>query len=210
MVQLASMTNFPHQGNALWWLFNRKGNDWSAFGIEHAMKQNGLYDPDKVQLSSVVMPDAPATKSQLPPVADILKLRGDVKRGEAATIVCYTCHQIGSQGTDFGPNLTIFGKTQTREVILNAMIDPSAEISHGYEGSRLETKDGIIIDGMVLANGDPVIIKSMAGQVQTVPKNRVKSVRKLDRSLMFSADMLGLSAETLADIVAYLQSDAIK
>ncbi len=210
MVQLASSTNFPHQGNALWWLFNRKGNDWSEYGVEDAMKQHGLYDPEKVQLSSVVMPDAPTAASKLPPIADILKLKGDAKRGQAAVVVCYTCHQIGSQGIDFGPNLTAFGQTQTRETIIRSIVDPSAEISHGYEGSHLETKDGVIIDGMVLANGDPVIIKSMAGQVQTVPKKRVKSVKKMERSLMFSADMLGLSAETLADIAAYLQSSLVK
>ena len=52
--------------------------------------------------------------------------------------------------------------------------------------------------------------KSMAGQVQTVPKKRVKSIQKMERSLMFSADMLGLSAETLADIAAYLQSGSVK
>jgi putative heme-binding domain-containing protein len=55
-----------------------------------------------------------------------------------------------------------------------------------------------------------VIVKSMAGQVQTVPRKMLRSVARLDRSLMFSADMLGLSAETLADIAAYLQSDLIK
>jgi hypothetical protein len=32
----------------------------------------------------------------------------------------------------------------------------------------------------------------------------------MDRSLMFSADMLGLDAQTLADIVAYLQSNELK
>ena len=57
-------------------------------------------------------------------------------------MVCYTCHQIGSQGIDFGPDLTAFGLTQTRETIIRSLVDPSAEISHGYEGSHLETKDG--------------------------------------------------------------------
>jgi len=210
MVELAGTKTFPFQANATWWLFNRRGNDWMHFGLDELMKERGLYDPDKVQLTSVVMPDAAAGASKLPPIADILKLRGDAKRGQTAVIVCYTCHQIGSQGTEFGPDLTAFGRTQTRETIINAIIDPSAEISHGYEGSRLETKDGITIDGLVLTSGDPVIIKSMGGQVQTVPRNRVKSVQKMERSLMFSAAMLGLDAQTLADIAAYLQSDEIK
>jgi putative membrane-bound dehydrogenase-like protein len=209
MVELAMAKDFPYQANAMWWLFNRKDNDWKDYGLQAIMKERGLYDPDKVQLVTVEMPPSPE-KSKLPPVEEILKLKGDPARGKTAVVVCYTCHQIGSQGTDFGPDLTMFGKTQTRETIINSIIFPSAEISHGYEGSEVITKDGITINGMVLSTGDPVIIRSMAGQVQTVPKARIKTNRKLTTSLMFSADMLGLDAQTLADVAAYLQSNEIK
>ncbi len=210
MVELAQAKTFPYQAEAMWWLFNRMGNNWKEFGVGEVMKKLGLYDPDKVQLVAVEMPPVPTTASKLPPIKDILALKGDVARGKTAVVVCYTCHHIGDQGVDFGPDLTTFGKQQTREVILNAIINPSAEISHGYEGSELTGKDGTIIAGMVLANGDPTIIKSMAGQTQTIPRSKIKSVKKMDRSLMFSADMLGLDAQSLADIVAYLQSNELK
>lgn len=210
MVDLAQAKDFPYKGEAMWWLFNRMGNDWKEFGLGEVLKKRGLYDPDKIQLTAVEMPAAPTTPSKLPPIKDILTLKGDVAKGKTAVVVCYTCHRIGDQGIDFGPDLTLFGKQQTREVVLNAIINPSAEISHGYEGSELTAKDGTIIAGMILANGDPTIIKSMAGQTQTVPKSKIKSVKKMDRSLMFSADMLGLSAQDLADIVAYLQSNELK
>jgi putative membrane-bound dehydrogenase-like protein len=207
MIDLAADKSFPFQANATWWLFNRKGNDWREFGVEELMKQRHLYDPDKVEIAEVLMPAAPDTPSRLPPVSEILKLKGDASRGKSSIVICQVCHPIAGQGADFGPDLTMFGRTQTREVILKSLIDPSAEIAHGYEGSELLTKDGITIHGLVLSSGDPVIIKSMAGQVQTVPRKRVQSIRKLDRSLMFSADTLGLDAHALADITAYLQSD---
>lgn len=210
MVDLAMAKDFPYKAEAMWWLFNRMGNDWKPFGLAEVMKKTGLYDPDKIQLSPVEMPPKPAGPSKLPPIKDILAMKGDAARGKTAVVVCYTCHHIGDQGADFGPDLTLFGKSQTREVILNAIINPSADISHGYEGSVLEAKDGTIINGMIIANGDPVIIKSMADQTQTVPKSKIKRIRRLDGSLMFSADMLGLDAQTLADIVAYLQSDELK
>jgi putative membrane-bound dehydrogenase-like protein len=210
MVDLAVAKDFPAQANAIWWLFNRKDNLWKEFGLADVMKQRGLYDPDKVQLVEVVMPPAPTEPSKLPSIPEILKLKGQAERGKNAVTVCYTCHQIGSQGSDFGPNITMFGKTQTREVLLKSIIDPSAEISHGFEASEVITKDGTTIDGIVLTTGDPLIIKSMAGQVQTVPRSHIKSNKHLNRSLMFSADMLGLDAQTLADIVAYLQSNEIK
>jgi len=210
MVDLAVAKDFPAQANALWWLFNRKDNLWKEFGLADVMKQRGLYDPDAIKLVEVVMPPAATEPSKLPPIPEILKLKGQAVRGKTAVTVCYTCHQIGGEGTDFGPNLTMFGKTQTREVLLKSMIDPSAEISHGFEGNEVIANDGTIIDGIVLTTGDPLIIKSMAGQIQTVPRSHIKSNKRLNRSLMFSADMLGLDAQALADIVAYLQSNDLK
>ncbi len=210
MLELAQAKDFPLKGEAMWWLFNRMSNDWMHFGVAEALKKSGLYDPDTVQISPVEMPPVPTTPSALPPIKDILALKGDVAKGKTAVVVCYTCHRVGDQGIDFGPDLTQFGKQQTREVIINAIVNPSAEIAHGYDGSELVSKEGAIVHGMVLANGDPVIIKSMAGQTQTIPRSKIKSVKKLDRSLMFSADMLGLSAQDIADITAYMQSSELK
>ncbi|MEA3211996.1 MAG: hypothetical protein QOE70_5053 [Chthoniobacter sp.] len=208
MVDLASAEDFPFLENAMWWLNSRKNNDWKEHGLPALMKQRGLIK--EKPLISVVSPEPPPGPSKLPPLPEILALPGDATRGQAAVAVCFACHKIGKQGVDFGPDLTAFGKTQPREVILNAIINPSTDISHGYEGSRVETNDGLIIDGIVVAQVDPVIIKSIGGQTQNVPADRVKSVNPLGRSLMFSADALGLPPQALADIAAYLQSDAIK
>ncbi|TLD68970.1 dehydrogenase [Phragmitibacter flavus] len=210
MIELAAAEGFRWKAEAMWWLFNRKGNDWKDFGIDAALKSRGLYDPATVTLTSFVTPEPPKTASTLPAVADIQKLKGDAKAGMAAVAVCYGCHKVGSQGIDFGPDLTMFGKTQTSEVVLGAIIAPSADIAHGYEGQRIETKDGLVIEGMVLSTGNPVIIRSMGGLTQTVPRERIKQMKKMDRSLMLSAEMMGLDAQKLADIVAYLQSEEIK
>jgi putative membrane-bound dehydrogenase-like protein len=209
VVDLAATKDFPLPREAMWWLFNRKGNLWHDYGVADAMKERAVYDPDDVALVASVSPEPPA-ESSLPPVAEILKLQGDAARGQAAIAVCYTCHRVGQQGIDFGPDLTAFGKTQTREVIVTAIANPSAEISHGYEGKRLLTKDGLTIDGMVVSNDDPVMIKSAGGQSQVVPRQRVKSITPLPRSLMLAPEMLGLTPQTIMDIVAWLQSPDLK
>jgi putative heme-binding domain-containing protein len=156
------------------------------------------------------MPPVPANAPKLPPVADIVKLKGDVTRGQASVAVCYTCHKIAANGADFGPELTTFGKQQATEIIVQAVAQPSATISHGFEGSEIKTTEGLTITGMVLSNGDPLIIKCMGGTVQTVPKARIASVKKMEKSLMYEPSQLGLTAQTIADIVAYLKSDQVK
>ncbi len=206
MMGLANTKDFPMKDLAQWWLMNRKGNDWKAFDVDAGMKALGLYDPEKVKLVSIELPPEIPNAPKLPPVAGIVSLKGDAKRGEAAIAVCYACHRVGKNGVDFGPELTTFGKQQPTEVIVGAIANPSADISHGFEGSEVKTKDGLTIHGMILADGDPLIIKSTGAVIQTVPRAQIQSVKKLDRSLMYQPSQMGLSAEAIADIVAYLKS----
>jgi putative membrane-bound dehydrogenase-like protein len=205
MLDIAHTKDFPMHDLALWWLLNRKGNDWKPFNVEGGMKALGIYDPDKVQLVAVEMPPVPEKAATLPAASEIAKLKGDAKHGQNAIAVCYTCHRVGTNGVDFGPDLSTFGKQQATEVILDAIAHPSATISHGYEGSEVKTKDGLTITGMILSSGDPLIIKCMGGLLQTVPRSRIASVTKMTKSLMYEPSQLGLNAQAIADIVAYLK-----
>jgi putative heme-binding domain-containing protein len=172
------------------------------------MKERGLLK-DKPLVASVT-PEVPADAPKPPTLEEVLALTGDAANGKLAVAACFSCHKIGAQGVDFGPDLTQFGKTQPRDVIVASILTPSKDISHGYEGSRLETTEGLLIDGIVLAAGDPTVIKSLGGLKQEVDEDRIKSVTKLERSLMFPPEVLGLTAQTVADIVAYLQSPDLK
>ena len=206
MIELANTKDFLLKELAKWWLLNRKGNDWQSYDVESGMKALGLYDPAKVKLVAVEMPPELKDAPKLPSGAEIAQLPGDAKRGQAAIAVCFTCHKVGKMGVEFGPDLSAFGKQQPSEVIANAIAHPSADISHGFEGSEIKTKDGLTISGMILSSGDPVMIKCMGGLVQTVPKERIASVKKMDRSLMYQPQQLGLTPQSISDIVAYLKS----
>jgi putative membrane-bound dehydrogenase-like protein len=206
MIELANNKDFPMKDLAQWWLLNRKGNDWKEYGVDEAMKARGLYDPDKVTITPVDLPAPVKDATALPSAADLAKLPGDKAKGQATVAVCYTCHKVGGAGMDFGPDLTTFAKQQPIEVLVEAIARPSADISHGFEGSRVTMKDGVVVVGMVLSNGDPLIVKSMGGLVQTLPRGRVAKVEPLGRSLMFDPANLGLNAQAIADIAAYLRS----
>ncbi len=206
MIELANTKDFPLKELAKWWLLNRKGNDWQSYDVEGGMKALGLYDPAKVKLVAAEMPPELKDAPKLPTGAEIAQIPGDAKRGQAAIAVCFTCHKVGKVGVEFGPDLSTFGKQQPSEVIANAIAHPSADISHGFEGSEIKTKDGLTISGMILSSGDPVMIKCMGGLVQTVPKERIASIQKMTRSLMYQPQQLGLTPQSISDIVAYLKS----
>jgi putative membrane-bound dehydrogenase-like protein len=205
MIELANTAGFSHKDLAGWWVNNRKDNLWKPFGVDDILKAMGQ-DPANVKLVAVEMPAEPADAPELPAAAEIAKLEGDVARGKAAIAACYMCHQVGDTGTDYGPDLTSYGKQQPLEVIIQGIATPSADVSHGYDGTEIKTKDGITITGIVLSDGDPVIIKCLGGQTQTVARSRIASLTKMEKSLMFTPAMLGLTPQSIADIAAYLKS----
>ncbi|MCF7784842.1 MAG: HEAT repeat domain-containing protein [Prosthecobacter sp.] len=204
MADVAAQTSDPLKSDAVWWLLNRKDDQWKEARLAERLKRDGIYDPDMVQLVEIQVPPQPP--GRLPPVSEILKLKGDAKRGQQFATACLMCHHIKDQGVEYGPDITAYAKMQPSEVVLRAIIEPSADIAHGFEGSATITKDGKQIHGMTLSSSDPLIIRSQGGMTQMVPASQIKSTKSLGRSLMLSAEQLGLGAQEIADVLAYLKS----
>lgn len=201
MLELAKDRESPLASDIIWWLINRSTNTWAKFDVSKALKTEGILDPDKIKLVAVVAPpEVPG-----PALEDVLKLKGNASKGAAVIQRCYMCHQINGQGIDFGPGLTGWGTSQPTEVITEAILNPSKDIAHGFDGTTIITKDGTQIDGIVLSDGDFVMIKSMGGQTQIVAKEKIKSKQKMKRSLMMSGPTIGLSPQEIADVVAWLR-----
>jgi putative membrane-bound dehydrogenase-like protein len=203
LLDLAQGGDGQIQRHAYWWLLNYKDTRWQGHGVDEELKTRGLYDPAKVVITESVVAEAPASK--LPPVAEIAALKGDATRGASLIASCYLCHRVGDQGMEYGPSLTSFAKMQPTEVVIGAIANPSADIAHGYEGTTVTLKDGKIIQGMVLSGGDPLVIMSMGGVTQLIPADQVAKRDRMNRSLMLSAEQLGLDAQGIADVAAYLK-----
>ncbi|MFA6543231.1 MAG: PVC-type heme-binding CxxCH protein [Limisphaerales bacterium] len=205
MLDIAAKTDKTVKAEALWWLLNRKDNRWKDHGLAAALKTRGIYDPDKIELTSITVP-VPPQESKLPPLVEIAKLRGDAVRGSIIATACHTCHRIGNDGVEYAPNLTGWAGRQPLDVVLNSIINPSADIAHGFNGHELTLKDGTVIHGLIFSDADPVIIMSTGAITQTVPKNRIVSKKPLPRSLMLSAEQMGLDAQAIADVAAFLRT----
>jgi putative heme-binding domain-containing protein len=194
------------KAHAMWWLMNYKERRWPEAGLDAALKERGLYDPANVSISPSIVPEPEPTK--LPVAAEIAKLTGDATKGAVTAQSCRLCHKVGDQGFDYGPALNGFARAQTTEVVINSIINPSAEISHGFEGVEVSLRDGGKVHGILMSGGDPLVVQSMGGLTQLIPASKVRPGRvpPLGRSLMLSADQLGLSAQDVADVVAYLKT----
>ena len=205
MVELSLNKKFAQVDLAKWWVGNRKGNLWKPFDIDGIVKARGGDASAAKLVASDLPPEMPGAKA-LAPVEAIAALKGDVAKGKASAAVCYACHKFDGKGIDFGPDLTTYAKQQSLESLILNIAQPSNNISHGFEGTRVVLDDGMVITGMVLSSGDPLMVKSMGGVVQSIPRQRIKEEKQLDRSLMFAPSQMGLTEQSVADIAAYLRS----
>jgi putative membrane-bound dehydrogenase-like protein len=190
---------------ATWWLLNRLSNSWANHGLGQALKAAGIYDPEAIALREVIVPRPPADLPDLS-IDEIVRLRGDAARGKGSAVRCVACHAIDGTGFELGPSLDGWGRGKSADVIARALVLPSAEIAQGYEGTEIKTTDGLTIEGILLRQGDPLMMRSMGGITQIIPANRVASRRRLPGSLMMSAAHLGLTNQDVADLVAFLSS----
>ncbi len=193
----------PVREKALWWLNIRSDGPWASFDLKPKMKERGLTD-EPAPLVEMIMPAKPDSMKFT--VADVLALKGDAAKGKAGAMRCTVCHQIDKTGQDYGPALKGFASRQPPEIVARSIVDPSFDISHGFEGTALHLDDGKWIDGHIIADGDPIVIRSTGGVTQRVPKKSVKERKDMDRSLMLSADQLGMSAQDVADVVEWLKT----
>jgi putative membrane-bound dehydrogenase-like protein len=189
---------------ATWWLLNRMANTWASHNLAPTLKAMRIYDPAAIRVRQMVVPRPPVSGPALN--ADtIVGMTGDVARGKQAATRCLLCHTIGGAGAEFGPALDGWGRGKPAAVIAAALINPDADIAHGYEGTELRTHDGLTVQGLLIKQGDPLMMRSMGNVTQLIPVTRVAAQRRMKESLMMSAAELGLSAQDVADLIAFLR-----
>ncbi|MDA1049835.1 MAG: PQQ-dependent sugar dehydrogenase [Planctomycetota bacterium] len=150
------------------------------------------------RLGSVIRPEA------------ILAMSGDAERGKAvffqtSGVQCKSCHKIGGVGTDIGPDLSQIGKKYDRAKILENILEPSKEIDPKFRVHLVQTVDGQIHSGLLIENEPPeVVLKDAKGQLISIPSADVEQLAPQQQSMMPDLLLRDLTAEQVADLIAYL------
>ena len=78
------------------------------------------------------------------------KVEGDPARGKQiyAKYGCGTCHQIGMEGSTYGPELTRVGGARPVRYLRESIVEPSADIPPEFEGVTVVTTDGKKVQGI--------------------------------------------------------------
>jgi putative heme-binding domain-containing protein len=150
----------------------------------------------------------PVAATLLPDPAEVLALNGMPANGAriffSSAARCSTCHTYYGQGGDVGPDLTTIAAKYGKPEILDAILHPSKAIAHGFDAWLIETNDGLLETGFLLADGDPVVLKDTAGKRHVLPAAEIESRTKQTVSTMPDGVALGLSSQDLADLLRFL------
>lgn len=138
-------------------------------------------------------------------IPKIAKLQGDVKEGRMMfQNKCMTCHKVGTEGANIGPELTLINKKFEKNGLLDAIVNPSAGMAFGYESWLITKKDGTTVSGFLQADGETVVLKGMGGDRMNVKASDIATRKQFSTSIMPEPSALQINEKNLADIVEYL------
>lgn len=138
-------------------------------------------------------------------IPKIAKMPGDALKGKTIfQSKCYSCHQIAKEGNEIGPDLTMIGKKFDKSGLLDAIVNPSAGMSFGYEFWLITKKDRTTVSGFLQADAETVVIKGMGGQLYHIKADEIVSRKQFATGIMPEPGALGLNEQDLANVVEYL------
>lgn len=146
---------------------------------------------------------------KLPPMKELFSMSGNAKSGEASfsKAGCVTCHKVNGQFIDFGPDLTGIGNKLSKEGLFQAILYPSAAISHGFHGVILKKQNGESMAGYITGETDEEVTLRLPGGVSLAfPVKDISAREEMEQSLMPPGLAATLSAQELVDLIAYLQN----
>jgi quinoprotein glucose dehydrogenase len=122
-----------------------------------------------------------------------------------ARATCVKCHNTTGSEIKIGPPLTGIGRVQKPEYLVESILDPSKIIKTGFETEAIQTADGKVLSGLVREHGDEIEIIE-ADKTTRLPKTEIETRQVQKKSLMPEGIEIQLSADELADLLAFLVS----
>jgi putative heme-binding domain-containing protein len=136
---------------------------------------------------------------------------GKAERGRAVffgkKVACATCHRVGNEGGQVGPDLTKVGAVRSGRDILEAVIVPSSTIAQGFDNYQATTADGRVTGGVIARQtADVLVLRDSSGAERRLRRDQVQELRRLPTSLMPEGLERALTADEFRDLLAFLQS----
>jgi putative heme-binding domain-containing protein len=170
--------------------------------------QGGLIDALR-QAGGVKQMDQQLTPESMAALMEKVKTLGDPARGELVyrrqQLLCMSCHAIGDAGGVLGPNLVSIGASAPVDYLIESLLNPSAKIKEGYHMVIVTKKDGSVVSGGLVQDGnDELVIRDPANQIQKVAKSQIANRLLSPASMMPPGLTASLREDEFIDLVTFL------
>ncbi|MFO0879929.1 MAG: PVC-type heme-binding CxxCH protein [Gemmataceae bacterium] len=119
--------------------------------------------------------------------------------------LCANCHQLHGEGGAVGPDLT-HANRKDRQFLLVSLVDPSAVIRKEYLSWTVQTSDGRVRTGIIVAEkAGTITLVDATRQRVDIPRSQIEKVEQSAVSLMPDNLLRDLKPQELRDLFAYLQ-----
>jgi len=166
----------------------------------------------------ITIPNTSRTTSHPWTVAELTTLvaksarTSDVARGRRvfAAAGCFACHTCNGEGGALGPDLTAAGSRLATGDLLEAIVEPSREISDQYGTSEIALRDGRRLTGRIINYTEQglVLAENLFDPAQGVrlKESEIVTITPSKISLMPPGLLDTFSASEILDLLAFLRS----
>ena len=116
---------------------------------------------------------------------------------------CANCHRFFDAGTAIGPDLTGAQRTNIHYLLLN-LIDPGASISNDFKMVIIETTNGRVVTGLVVAETENAVTIQTANEKVVIPAGEIEQRIASGVSMMPEGLLQRFTSEEVRDLFAYL------
>lgn len=137
-------------------------------------------------------------------------VNGDVGRGRQVffgdKVACHTCHNVGDEGGELGPDLTSIGAIRSTHDLLEAILFPSASFVQDYDTYLVEAGMESYQGTIARQEPDAVVLRTAVNEEVRVPRDEITSMETYPISKMPEGLDQGLTMDELVDLMAFLKS----
>jgi putative heme-binding domain-containing protein len=118
---------------------------------------------------------------------------------------CAKCHKLEGRGYEVGPDLST-ANTRADETLISDVLDPSNQLTVGYQNYTVITEDGRIFTGVLAAEtATSVTLRKEEGVEQTILRKDVDEMAASPLSMMPEELEKEVSPQEVVDLIAYLR-----
>jgi PQQ-dependent dehydrogenase (methanol/ethanol family) len=122
---------------------------------------------------------------------------------------CSSCHMVDGEGSSVAPDLSNVANELTTAKIRQALLQPNAHMTPGYEAVTVSLRDGGTLHGFARSQSDfETVLQDMKGQFHFLQAKEITSISQDEQSPM---PPVNATPEELQNLLAYLSGlDGVK